>query len=246
MIFAGSINIRQTGHAQLHIDKYDEDYLIPLPDVKVKGFFSGTLYPELSGIRRIISSTGLIPKVNFSGKGIFSGGTKNAFIATVATAYHKDDDPKKKIYEVKGSWSDRITFFAATTGTVTETWDTNAPTAPLQITEVSEQDPWETRKAWQHVLAPLRKGDLSTIIAAKSRLEEAQRAMRKKRNEGLQEPFKPLYFHSQDGGDKLFESLSQGTGWQLQLDRTKGVWKFDRQKADVIEKPCHGGLTPFG
>ena len=57
MTFAGSINIKQTGHAQLHIDKYDEDYLISFPDVKAKGFFSGALCPELSGAYCIISSS---------------------------------------------------------------------------------------------------------------------------------------------------------------------------------------------
>ena len=37
MSFNGSLNIKQTGHAMLHIDKYNEDYLIPFPDFKVRG-----------------------------------------------------------------------------------------------------------------------------------------------------------------------------------------------------------------
>ena len=243
MTFAGSINIRQTGYAQLHIDKYNEDYLLPLPDVKVKGFFSGSLYPELSGIHRIISSNGLISEVNFSGKGFFSGGVKNAFFATV---YRKDDSAKKSLYEVNGSWSDKFTFFDTNSGTKIDTWDTNFPTAPLQICDISEQDPWETRRAWKYVLTPLRKGDLPTTIAEKSRLEDAQRTMRKKEMEGKQEPFKPLFFRAQEDGDELFEALARGTGWELQAERTKGVWKFEGEKVDGVGKPYHGDLTPFG
>jgi len=243
MTFSGSINIRQTRHAQLHINKYDEDYLIPLPDVKVKGLFSGTLYPELSGLCRIISSSGLVSEVNFSGKGFFGGGVRNAFVAAV---YRKDDEAKKKLYEAKGLWSDKFTLFDAKTDNELETWDTSAPTAPLQMTKVPKQDAWETRKAWQHVLAPLKKGDLSTTITEKSKLEEAQRAMRKSEKAGLHEIFRPLFFALQDGGDSLFESLAKGTGWQLQSERTKGVWKYDRQRAHMLKKPHHGDLTPFG
>ncbi|KAI4156039.1 MAG: hypothetical protein L6R39_001155 [Caloplaca ligustica] len=47
MTFNGNINVKQTDHAMVHIDRYDEDYLIPIPDAKVKGFLAGHLYPEL-------------------------------------------------------------------------------------------------------------------------------------------------------------------------------------------------------
>jgi hypothetical protein len=39
--FNGSVNIQQIGHAVLHIDAFDEDYLIPLPNIKVKGILTG-------------------------------------------------------------------------------------------------------------------------------------------------------------------------------------------------------------
>lgn len=244
MTLAGSINIKQTGHAQLHIDKYDEDYLIPLPDVKVKASFSGALYPELSGAYSILSSSGLVSEVNFSGKGLFGGAIRNTFSAAL---YLKGAETKKKLYDASGSWSDTSTLFDAKTGIQIETWDTSTPTAPLQITEVGKQDAWETKKAWQYVLlASLRKGDLSTTIAEKSsKLEETQRAMRKKKT-GLEETFKPLFFAPQAGGDPLLESLTKGTGWLLQPERTKGVWKYDMEKAKNVRKAYYGDLTPFG
>ena len=70
MSFTGSLNVKH-GHAILHIDKYDEDYLIPFPDCKIKGFLSGKLYPELSGTYHIISSTGFVSEIKFSGQGVF-------------------------------------------------------------------------------------------------------------------------------------------------------------------------------
>ena len=71
--FNGSVNIKQIGHAILHIDNYDEDYLIPLPNIKVKGILSGSPYPELNGNYRIVSTNGLTSEIDFSGRGFFSG-----------------------------------------------------------------------------------------------------------------------------------------------------------------------------
>jgi oxysterol-binding protein-related protein 9/10/11 len=70
MTFNSSIGIKQFGHALVHIDRYNEDFLIPMPDVKVKGFLSGQLYPEIEGTYYIVSSSGFVSELNFSGAGI--------------------------------------------------------------------------------------------------------------------------------------------------------------------------------
>jgi len=62
--FSGSVNIQQIGHAVLHIDQYDEDYLIPLPNVKVKGILTGGPYPELTEPCTIVSSSGYVADVD--------------------------------------------------------------------------------------------------------------------------------------------------------------------------------------
>ena len=181
-------------------------------------------------------------EVNFSGKRLFGGGVRNTFNAAV---YLKDDETKTKLYETKRSWSDAFTLFNAKTSIEIETWEHQYSNGTLVDNRSPEQDAWETRKAWQYMPAPLKKGNLSTTIAEKSRLE-AQRAMRKKEKAGLEEPFKPLFFAPQAGGDPLFESLTKGTGWLLQPERTKSVWKYDMEKAKNLRKPFHGDLTPFG
>lgn len=241
MTFSGYINIRQTGHAILHIDKYNEDYMFVVPDVKVKGFLSGHLYPEISGVYRIISSAGYISEIRFSGKGFFSG-SKNSFNARI---YRRDDDAKTSIYTVDGQWCDRFTIRDARTGSDVEVFSSETvPVAPIVLPELEHQDPWESRKAWASVIAALRKGDMQGTIKEKSRLEEAQRGMRKK--DGAAKCWSPVFFSQLKGDYGLFDSLASATGLQLQPERTKGVWKYRRESEQEAEKPYHGELTPFG
>lgn len=225
----------------LHIDKYDEDYLIPMLDFKIKGLLSGRLYPELGGTYHIISSTGFVSEINFSGQGFFAG-MKNSFEAKI---YQREDATKSPIYMVSGQWSGKFTIRDPNTMSDIETYTPGSiPAAPLHIPELYDQDPWETRKAWKDVLMALEEGDIQRIVNEKSKLEEAQRAMRKK--EAAQAiKWEPKFFSSEKE-DSLFDTLASATGWQLHSGRTKGVWRFDEEKARKLTKPYHGNLTPFG
>jgi hypothetical protein len=112
MKFSGYNTIRQTGHAILHIDEYDEDCMFIVPDVKFKGFFSGQLYPEVTGTYHIISSSGYISEIHFSGKDFFSR-FKDSFKARI---YSRDDPLKSSIYTVDWQWCDEFTVRDARTG----------------------------------------------------------------------------------------------------------------------------------
>lgn len=238
--FSGSVNINQIGHAVLHIDKFDEDYLIPLPNVKVKGLLSGTPYPELHGTYNITSSTGFTSEIDFSGKGLFSG-KKNSFHASL----YRSEDKKHLLYTVEGQWNDTFTFHDVANKQDIETFDTNAEqAAPLDVADLSQQDPWESRKAWAGVIDALNRGDMQGTSDAKSRVEEAQRRLRKEEgSKGVQ--WQQAFFSKTDD-DPLFDKLAASTGEKLQADTTVGVWKFDRQKAQNAKKPYHGELTPIG
>lgn len=68
--FAGtSVVIRQSGHAVLTVDKYDETYLLPLPDVTARSIISGVPWPELNGSYKILSSSGYTADMRFVAKG---------------------------------------------------------------------------------------------------------------------------------------------------------------------------------
>lgn len=95
--FTGTVNITQIGHAILHVDAFDEDYLIPLPNVKVTGILTGSPYPELQGSYSIVCSNGYVAEVDFSGKRMFGlAGDKNHVTAAVYPP--QDKKHKEPIY----------------------------------------------------------------------------------------------------------------------------------------------------
>lgn len=104
-----------------HLNKYNEHHLIPFQNVQVKGFLSGHLYPEIHGMYYVVSSTGFISEIAYSGKGLFSG-AKNSFEAKL---YRRDDENKTPIYTVKGCWSDEFTIYDGTSGDILDVWKPN-------------------------------------------------------------------------------------------------------------------------
>ncbi|RMZ72577.1 l-asparaginase [Pyrenophora seminiperda CCB06] len=174
--FSGSVNIKQKGYAIVHVDKYDEDYLLPLPNIKVKG-------------------------LTFTIKDARSG-------ADVET------------FDVRTIKQERMTI------------------APL-----SEQDPWESRKAWNGVISALRSSDMKGVTAAKNAVENGQRQMRK--DEAARgATFQPIFFTRVDR-DPLFDKLAQhdpAAGYTV--DPEGGIWKVDRHAAEHEMPPFHAGLTP--
>ncbi len=58
--------------------------------------------------------------------------------------------------------------------------------------------------------------------------------------------WEPKIFSSAADDDPVFCTLAMTTGWQLNAERTKGVWRFDREKAEKATKPYHGDIKPFG
>jgi hypothetical protein len=242
MTFNGNINIRQYGHAMLHIDRYNEDYLIPFPDAQVKGLMSGgRVYPELQGTYHIVGSSGFVSEVEFSGKGLLGslggGGRKNSFRAIV---YRNEDEGKKAIYEVEGCWSG---VFVIRDGSGTEIETVNTAVPPAEPKYAERPDPWETQEAWKDVMMYLRQGDMKAAGLEKTRLEDAQRVLRKKIPE---EEWRSLYFDAKDEWYPTFDKLAQGTGLELNKEKTKGVWRINKEKAKKVERPFHGGLTPTG
>lgn len=245
MTFNGNVDIRQIGHAILHIDKYDEDYLIPLPDIKVRGFLSGRLYPEVLGTYTMVSSSGYVSEMSFSGAGVLRG-KRNSFRAKM---YRKDDPKKTPIYEVDGVWSGSWTVKDSRTGEILERYNVDAVEnrpAPINIDPIDKQDPWESRRAWAGVIAAIKRGDLHDTIAEKSKLERAQRQMRAMEKKNGQ-TWEPLLFTSK-GGDRhaIFHKLVEGTNWRLNEEKTGGVWRVRDVVAAKIPRPFRGERTPLG
>ncbi|RMJ08502.1 hypothetical protein CDV36_011878 [Fusarium kuroshium] len=242
MTFNGTVHIRQIGHTILHVSQFNEDYILPLPDVQVRGLLSACFYPEIVGCYRIISSSGYISEIKFSGVGLMRG-KKNSFEAYV---YHKSE-PKKRIFALSGVWSEGWVIKDGQTGQVLKTYTVEAPEnepAVMQVDPVEDQDPWESRRAWRDVIENLKRGNIRAAATAKHVVEEAQRHMRKQETI-LGENWSPLFFRSLSGDShQVFHGLTKDLEWNLSDAQTKGVWRIDDELLDKIQKPYHGDRTP--
>lgn len=229
-----SIIIRQSGHALLTVDKYNETFLLPLPDVRARGVLTGVPWPELGETYKIISSSGFTAEMKFIPKKMW-GGERNVFDATV---YRTDDETKDAIYTMGGHWSSRFSIYN-THGHEIEVFDLadakNQP-VPVTIAPVEKQGPWESRRAWKETFDAIRRGDQNTIINEKSKLEEAQRRMRKREQEQGHQ-WESMFFNRTpdlDGENKeVIERLFERVGHDGEAERLKGIngiWRFDREK----------------
>ena len=146
--FNGNVNVKQTGHAILRIARYDESYLVPLPDVKVKGILNASPYPELSGTYSITSSSGFTSEIDFTGKKFLSGGTKNSLEAKLFPTNERD----RVLYTAKGTWTSSFTIRDETAAKDMETYDVTAATPqPPGLPSLDQQDPWESARLWHDV-----------------------------------------------------------------------------------------------
>lgn len=245
MTFSGSLNIRHIGHTTLHIDRYNEDYLLPFPNVQVRGFLSACIYPEIWGTYKLTSTSGYVSEITFSGAGFLRGKKKNYFEAKV---YHRES-PKDIKYKLSGVWSEGWQVTDGSTGKILETYEVEAlenQPAPMEVAPIEEQDPWESRRAWKDVLRGIEDGDWTATSRSKQAIEEAQRRMRQEeKQEGR--AWEPLLFESIPGDQhEIFYSLTKGDNVALGDLETRGVWKLKDAAVDKLQKPYRGELTPAG
>ncbi|KAF1348169.1 hypothetical protein BDV97DRAFT_217760 [Delphinella strobiligena] len=227
--FGRTINVKQIGHAILHIDEFDEDYLITLPSLHIEGLITGSPYVELNKSTYIISSTGYTSRVDYSGKGWLSG-KKNSFTA----ALFPNGNEKQTLYTVEGQWSDKFEIKDANKRIV-ESYNAKAtPKTPLTIAPIDEQHPLESRRAWKKVADAIIKGDMDTTSSEKSLIENQQRAMRKQEKEENRE-WERRYFKQKERHE-LYERLAKEIpGGEIDSDKTNGIWHFDPERASTGE-----------
>ena len=193
---------------------------------------------ELDGCSHIISSTGFVSKVDYSGKGWLSG-KKNTFTASLYPA----DKPKEVLYTAEGQWTDSFTIKAAGSGagshsalkkaaSHSETIDSynakTSTTTPLIVPSIEEQDPYESHRAWQHVKSGIEAGDMDKVHVEKSKIEMAQRELRKQ--EQAEGKTWQRRFFNKGEKDDVFDKLGKGYTNGIEAEKTGGVWRFDETK----------------
>jgi hypothetical protein len=251
--FSSTIQVKQLGHALLSVTPPDKDksnpaeletYLITLPSLHIESLIYGTPYVELEKTARIASSTGYIAKIDFSGKGWLSG-KKNTFTAVL---YHEREGEKHPIYTADGQWSNSFTLRDGRTKKEIETFTiSNMKTTPLTLAPLEEQDAYESRRAWKDVASAIERGDMDTTSAAKSKIEVAQRQLRKKEKDQNKEWQRRFFQRVNEKEDQTFMrlatmlDLTTGNGAGIESERTGGVWRFDKAKAADAKPPYHEG-----
>nr|ACS29270.1 obp1 [Meyerozyma guilliermondii] len=191
------------GIARLTLGNRNEQYTLAQPNAYCRGILFGKLRYEL-GDHVIIKceATGLEADIEFKTKGFISG-TYDAIEATV-----KDTGTGKTLYVITGKWND-----------VMQIEDADGKTAPFldtskvsifspKVKSLDKQEPYESRKLWNSTLQALDKKDHNWATEEKSKVEDEQRMIAKKRQE-TGEVFTPKLFTPTDSPDLPFTVNAQ-------------------------------------
>ncbi|KAL4785680.1 hypothetical protein BJX76DRAFT_166465 [Aspergillus varians] len=244
--FSSTIYIKQLGHALYTItppsaDKNDpaqqEKYVITLPHLHVESLIYGTPFMELERSTHIVSSTGYISKITYSGKGWLSG-KKNTFTASL---YKESEGEKKPLYTVEGQWSNAFTIKDARAKKHIDTVPVHTlKTTPLTIAPIEQQDLYESRRAWRDVAANIETGNMDAVSAAKGKIENAQRECRKIEKSEGRDWERRFFDRVEENHDAEFSELARKAGLtSLDGDKTGGVWRFSPGKAANAAPPYH-------
>lgn len=237
--FSRTIHIKQVGHALLTFPKLDESYLITIPALHIEGLIYGKPFVELNNCTYISSSTGFVSKIDYSGKGWLSG-KKNSFTASMYPAGKE----KEILYSVEGQWTDGFVIKEGGGKKLSHSTEvdsfshSSSPKTGLIVPPLESQDLYETKKAWGPVARAISKGDMDTTANEKSKIENAQRELRKKEQAEGRE-WERRFFTRLPGADKVFETLAKPIGEKIEAEKTGGVWRFDEAKARDASPPYH-------
>jgi hypothetical protein len=252
-----SVRVQQVGHAIVRDERHGESHLRTLPTITVKGLLTGRPYPELEGTSYIASSSGFLSTIEFGaakktgwlGVGGGGGGARNFVRAEVVNLR---EDGEKKVFEVEGQWSGRLTIRDGESGDLLEEFDVDdVPLTDVSVRPLEKQSPWESRRAWKSVIQGILKGDMNTVMSEKSKIEEAQRQMRKAEEQTGTE-WSTVFFRREETSaefELLAKAIPDDRVRDLGISRTAGVWKFigfGAAEKLIDEGVYHRDLEPTG
>lgn len=168
------LSVEQTGKTTVQLE--NDEYVISLPELAVRGFLSGSMFIELLGTSTIESKHGLKTEIEYIPKPWF-GGEYHGFKGTIQNTN----------YTFEGNWTktsminDEVLFDAKN--------EIREPVVP----SLEEQDENQSRKIWFQVAQCLKQKNYSEASKLKTQLEKKQRDLRATR---LKENIKwePKYF----------------------------------------------------
>ncbi|KAG0234453.1 hypothetical protein BGX31_004556 [Mortierella sp. GBA43] len=155
-----------------------EDYFITMPNVYARGILFGTMLMELGDAATVnCPALDLVCNLEFKVKGYFTG-AYNCIAGKI-----KRISTGEILYDISGKWSDEL--YIAKKGNNKEPFF-DAKTAAIQpkiVASEEEQEEHESRRLWSKLTAALKTNNQSLATTEKSKVEDAQRAKSKLRQE---------------------------------------------------------------
>jgi hypothetical protein len=122
--------------------------------------------------------------------------------------YKTAEGEKKPLYTVDGQWSDKFNIKDARSKDVIDSWSAkDNQTTPLTLAPLEEQDLYESRRAWSDVATNIQKGDMDAVSGYKSRIENAQRELRRVEKEECRE-WERRFFNRIESDDAQIQPTS--------------------------------------
>ena len=233
---ASGVTVKQLGYAIVRFEKYNEEHLMTMPTLYVKGVATGSPHAELGGPSYISTSSGHITHINFEARGALGFGTKNR----VNVKVFRSPSTKDTTYHITGQWDGKLVTADSNGKKVGEFQVDHVPATSLSVRPVEQQIPWESRRAWAPVFDGIREGNVEKINKAKTKIEESQRERRaEEQRRGA--PWKSFFFASDELGESIKHMLGAIPDQQLQnFDpaQTAGVWNFIgvKEAEDVMSR----------
>ncbi|KDQ54974.1 hypothetical protein JAAARDRAFT_38086 [Jaapia argillacea MUCL 33604] len=157
----------------------DGEYVISMPNMYARGILFGKMVLELGDTCVARNEKhGLSCDLEFKTKGFFSG-TYNAVAGRVRKGF-------KDLGEISGKWSNVMEYKECKTGEKRVLFDVpkdGAKLASKWVAAEDEQEPNESRRLWRNLTKAISDKDMDTATTAKSAVEDAQRELRRKREE---------------------------------------------------------------
>ncbi|KAF9433299.1 glycerol ethanol, ferric requiring protein [Entomortierella beljakovae] len=225
------IDVSQTGHVIITVPEFEENYLVTLPSLNIRGMVTGRPYVELSGTTYIVSSAGLLTTIDYSTRGYFSG-ERHSFKASV-----KPISGGNPYYTAQGLWNGSSTYTDVNKNETNLFFDSNSDkSVPPELAPLSDMDPLESHKLWADVTNAINSKDYASASKEKSQIEEAQRALaraRKEKGETQADALNVFDLVDEDNDDtgkafaRLKKALTDAVGPKgIKEDDTKPHWRL--------------------
>lgn len=200
------------GQGKLTLHDCGEEYHITFPSYYVRGLLLGTMRMEISGdVNVSCPKLGLEMNGTFKNRGYFSG-ENNSFEGKVTPIGTKDT-----LYKITGRWDRDLKIESKKDKSTKLFIDVNQEKGqshtPLTVRPEAQQEWYESRKLWTNVTKGIRSQNQDMAGEHKSKLEDAQRAGKREKEE-RGETWKPVLFKNADSCPD-----AQSLKWEFKYSR---------------------------